>query len=168
MEVLGLLYQRYMDLVYGVCLKYFKNEEGSRDAVMNIFEELVTKLRKHEVDNFKGWLHTVAKNYCLMQLRTPKNLKTQELKTDFMKSGEMLHLDDEVMDKEATFNRLQTCLDTLTPEQKQSVELFYLQNKCYNEIADITGYAWNKVRSYIQNGRRNLKLCMDKAEENEH
>lgn len=165
MEALGLLYQRYMDLVYGVCLKYFKNEEPSRDAVMNIFEELVTKLKKHEVDNFKGWLHTVAKNYCLMQLRTPKNLKTQELKTDFMQSGEMQHLDDEVMEKETTFNRLQECLETLTIEQKQSVELFYLQNKCYNEIADITGFDWNKVRSHIQNGRRNLKLCMDKKEE---
>ncbi|MGE5106344.1 MAG: RNA polymerase sigma factor [Sphingobacteriales bacterium] len=165
MEALGLLYQRYMDLVYGVCLKYFKNEEPSRDAVMNIFEELVTKLKKHEVDNFKGWLHTVAKNYCLMQLRTPKNLKTQELKTDFMQSGQMQHLDDEVMEKETTFNRLQECLETLTIEQKQSVELFYLQNKCYNEIADITGFDWNKVRSHIQNGRRNLKLCMDKKEE---
>ena len=162
MEVLGLLYQRYMDLVYGVCLKYFKNEESSRDAVMNIFEELVTKLKKHEVENFKGWLHTVAKNYCLMQLRSPRNMKTAELKTDFMQSGEMLHLDDEVMEKEATFNRLQYCLETLNNEQKQSVELFYLQNKCYNEIADITGFDWEKVRSYIQNGRRNLKLCMDK------
>lgn len=164
MEVLGLLYQRYMDLVYGVCLKYFKNEESSRDAVMNIFEELVTKLKKHEVENFKGWLHTVAKNYCLMQLRSPRNMKTAELKTDFMQSGEMLHLDDEVMEKEATFNRLQYCLETLNNEQKQSVELFYLQNKCYNEIADITGFDWEKVRSYIQNGRRNLKLCMDKKE----
>ena len=164
MEVLGLLYQRYMDLVYGVCLKYFKNEESSRDAVMNIFEELVTKLKKHEVENFKGWLHTVAKNYCLMQLRSPRNMKTAELKTDFMQSGEMLHLDDEVMEKEATFNRLQYCLETLNNEQKQSVELFYLQNKCYNEIADITGFNWEKVRSCIQNGRRNLKLCMDKKE----
>lgn len=164
MEVLGLLYQRYMDLVYGVCLKYFKNEESSRDAVMSIFEELVIKLKKHEVENFKGWLHTLSKNYCLMQLRTPKNLKTQELNTDFMQSGEMLHLDDEAMEKEATFQRMQQCLETLVQEQKQSVELFYLQNKCYNEIAAITGYDWNKVRSYIQNGRRNLKLCMDKKE----
>jgi RNA polymerase sigma factor (sigma-70 family) len=162
MEVLAQLYQRYMDLVYGVCLKYFKDTETSRDAVMAIFEELVIKLKKHEVENFKGWLHTLAKNYCLMQLRTPKNLKTQELKTDIMQSGEMLHLDDEVMEKEATFNRLQHCLGTLPDEQKQSVELFYLQNKCYNEIADITGYDWNKVRSHIQNGRRNLKLCMEK------
>jgi RNA polymerase sigma-70 factor (ECF subfamily) len=96
-----------------------------------------------------------------MQLRTPRNLKTKELNTDLMQSDEMLHLDDGIMEKEATFNRLQHCLDTLSAEQKQSVELFYLQNKCYNEIADITGYDWNKVRSFIQNGRRNLKLCME-------
>lgn len=163
MQVLAQLYQRYMDLVYGVCLKYLKETETSRDAVMEIFEELVVKLKKHEVDNFKGWLHTVTKNYCLMQLRTPRNLKTKELNTDLMQSGEMLHLEDGIMEKEATFNRLQHCLGTLSPEQKQSVELFYLQNKCYNEIADITGYDWNKVRSFIQNGRRNLKLCMEQG-----
>lgn len=163
MQVLAQLYQRYMDLVYGVCLKYLKETETSRDAVMAIFEELVVKLKKHEVDNFKGWLHTVTKNYCLMQLRTPRNLKTKELNTDLMQSGEMLHLEDGIMEKEATFNRLQHCLSTLSPEQKQSVELFYLQNKCYNEIADITGYDWNKVRSFIQNGRRNLKLCMEQG-----
>lgn len=162
MQVLARLYQRYMDLVYGVCLKYFKETETSRDAVMAIFEELVVKLKKHEVENFKGWLHTVTKNYCLMQLRTPRNLKTKELNTDIMQSGEMLHLDDGIMEKEATFNRLQLCLDALSPEQKETVQLFYLQNKCYNEIADITGYDWNKVRSFIQNGRRNLKLCMEK------
>lgn len=165
MHVLAQLYQRYMELVYGVCLKYFKEQEASRDAVMAIFEELVVKLKKHEVDNFKGWLHTVTKNYCLMQLRTPRNFKTKELNTDVMQSGEMLHLEDGIMEKEVTFNRLQHCLDTLSAEQKQSVELFYLQNKCYNEIADITGYDWNKVRSFIQNGRRNLKLCMEKESE---
>jgi RNA polymerase sigma-70 factor (ECF subfamily) len=80
MAVLGELFQRYMDLLYGVCLKYFKDPEAAKDGVMQIFEELVPKLKKHEVENFKGWLHQVAKNYCLMQLRTPRNLKTVEFK----------------------------------------------------------------------------------------
>src|SRR5688572_11762373 len=84
LSVLGELYQRYMELVYGVCLKYFKDPETARDGVMQIFEELVSKLKKHDVENFRGWLHQLAKNHCLMQLRTPKNLKTVELKTDLM------------------------------------------------------------------------------------
>jgi RNA polymerase sigma-70 factor (ECF subfamily) len=100
-----------------------------------------------------------------MQLRSPRNLKTNELKPDFVQSNELLHLDDGVLEKEALFLRMQDCLETLSPEQKNSVELFYLQNKCYNEIAELTGYEWNKVRSFIQNGRRNLKLCMEKNEE---
>ena len=158
---LSILYQRYMDLVYGVCLKYFKDVEKSKDAVMDIYEELNTKLRQHEVDNFKGWLHVVARNHCLMQLRSPRNMKTTEFKADFMQSAENTHLNGEVLEKEKSFIKLEQCLDTLTEEQKQSVQLFYLDKKCYNEIAEITGYDWNKVRSYIQNGRRNLKLCMD-------
>jgi RNA polymerase sigma factor (sigma-70 family) len=158
---LSTLYQRYMDLVFGVCLKYFKDAESCKDAVMDIYEELNTKLRLHEVDNFKGWLHVLARNYCLMQLRSPKNIKTTEFNADFMQSVENTHLNGEVLEKESNFVKLEQCLDTLQEEQRQSVQLFYLENKCYNEIAAITGYDWNKVRSYIQNGRRNLKLCMD-------
>ena len=158
---LSILYQRYMDLVFGVCLKYFKDTERSKDAVMEIFEELNTKLRQHEVENFKGWLHVLARNYCLMQLRSPRNMKTGEFNADFMQLEENTHLNSEALEKESNFVKMEQCLETLPDEQKDSVRLFYLENKCYNEIAAITGYDWNKVRSYIQNGRRNLKLCMD-------
>jgi len=162
MSVLGELYQRYMELVYGVCLKYFKEPETAKDSVMQIFEELVTKLKKHEVDNFKGWLHQVAKNHCLMQLRTPKNLKIIEFKSEFVQSEENVHLNG-VLDKEENFKKLEFCLGTLTEEQRTAIKLFYLDGKCYNEIVEITGHDWNQVRSFIQNGRRNLKNCMEKT-----
>jgi RNA polymerase sigma factor (sigma-70 family) len=158
---LSMLYQRYMDLVFGVCLKYFKDAERSKDAVMDIFEELNHKLKQHEVDNFKGWLHVLARNYCLMQLRSPKNMKTTVFNPAFMQSEQNTHLNSEHLEKEENFKKLEQCLKVLPEEQRQTVELFYLQNKCYNEIAQITGHDWNKVRSYIQNGRRNLKLCME-------
>ena len=171
MTVLGELYQRYMELVYGVCLKYYKEPERSKDSVMQIFEELVSKLKKHEVDNFKGWLHQVAKNHCLMQLRTPKNMKTVEFKVEFpeyhtgqvMQSEENVHLNG-VLEKEENFKRMEDCLETLSEDQKKTVQLFYLEGKCYNEIVELTGLEWNNVRSLIQNGRRNLKNCMEKAE----
>ena len=163
LSVLGELYQRYMDLVYGVCLKYFKEPETAKDAVMQIFEDLVSKLKKHEVDNFKGWLHQVAKNHCLMQLRTPKNIKTVEFKTEFVQSEENVHLNG-VLEKEENFKKLEYCLGTLTDEQRMVIKLFYLDGKCYNEIVETTGHEWNQVRSLIQNGRRNLKNCMEKTE----
>lgn len=163
MAVLGELYQRYMDLVYGVCLKYYKEPETAKDSVMQIFEELVSKLKKHEVDNFKGWLHQVAKNHCLMQLRTPKNMKMVEFKTEFVQSEENVHLNG-VLEKEENFKKMEYCLGTLTKEQSEAIKLFYLEGKCYNEIVDMTGQEWNQVRSLIQNGRRNLKLCMEKTE----
>lgn len=164
MEVLAVLFQRYMDLLYGVCLKYLKQPETAKDAVMQIFEELVVKLPKHEVDNFKSWLYTLAKNHCLMQLRTPKNLKTTEFNPDSMQLEEEMHLNG-IQLKEENLQKLERCLETLSIEQKKSVELFYLQNKCYKEIAEETGIEWNKVRSFIQNGRRNLKICMEKGVE---
>ena len=163
LKVLGELYQRYMELVYGVCLKYLKETELAQDAVMQIFEELVSKLKKHEVDNFRGWLHQVTKNYCLMQLRTPKNLKTVALPPLLMQNEEDVHLNG-VMEKEENFQKLEKCIASLSDEQRTMIKLFYLEGKCYNEIVKITGLEWNRVRSSIQNGRRNLKLCMEKQE----
>jgi len=163
LKVLGDLYQRYMELVYGVCLKYLKDSELAQDAVMQIFEELVSKLKKHEVENFRGWLHQVAKNHCLMQLRTPKNLKTVALPPLLMQNEEDVHLNG-VMEKEENFQKLEKCIDSLSDEQRTMIKLFYLDGKCYNEIVEITGLEWNHVRSSIQNGRRNLKLCMEKKE----
>ena len=163
LKLLGELYQRYMDLVYGVCLKYFKDTERSKDAVMQIFEELIVKVQKHQVENFRSWLYQLAKNYCLMQLRTPKNVRTVEIPEGLMQSEENMHLNG-VLEREDNFQRLEYCLATLSDDQRKAVRLFYLEGKCYNEIVELTGYEWNQVRSFIQNGRRNLKTCMEKKE----
>jgi RNA polymerase sigma-70 factor (ECF subfamily) len=163
LEVLATLYQRYMDLVYGVCLKYLADEDSAKDAVMNIFEELIMKLKAHQVENFRAWLHVVAKNHCLMQLRSAKNIKTSSLHESVVQFEENVHLNG-VMEKESQLELMTACIRTLPNEQQQCIELFYLQNKSYNEIANITGYDWNAVRSYIQNGRRNLKNCMESAD----
>jgi RNA polymerase sigma factor (sigma-70 family) len=159
-EILGVLFERYMHLVYGTCLKYLKDSEAAKDAVMNIFEELMTKLRTHQVDNFRSWLFVVSKNHCLMQLRKASRTQTTEIPVSLMQSEEEIHLNG-VMEKEKHLNDLEECLDRLPDEQQRSVRLFYLESKCYNEISAITGMEWNRVRSHIQNGRRNLKICMD-------
>lgn len=157
---LAALYQRYAGLLLGVCLKYLKDTAAAQDACTDIYEELVTKLRKHEVENFKGWLHVLAKNHCLQKLRAGKKLPVSELSEQFMYSEDAWHL-EEVMAKEANLQAMQHCIEQLSADQKKTVELFYLQEKCYNEITDITGLSWNMVRSHIQNGRRNLKICME-------
>jgi RNA polymerase sigma factor (sigma-70 family) len=161
METLGDLYGRYMDLLYGVCLKYFKEPDEAQDAVIHIFEELVTKVKKYEIDNFKGWLYQLAKNHCLMKLRSKKN-KPVNVDADLMHLQENMHLDD-VMQKETSLIVMEHCIEQLPTEQKAAIQLFYLQEKCYKEIADTTALDINKVRSFIQNGRRNLKICMDKT-----
>lgn len=160
-QMLAQLYLRYTDLVYGVCMKYFKNAETSKDTVMNIYQELLTKLQTNEVQNFKSWLYVVVKNHCLMQLRKEKKNITVEFTPAVMQSEDFTHLDD-VLEKENELKKLEFCIERLPADQKQSIRLFYLKNKCYNEIVDTTGYDWNKVRSLIQNGRRNLKICMEK------
>ncbi len=159
--MLAKLYLRYTDLVYGTSLKYLKDAETAKDAVMNIYQELLQKLPQHEVENFKSWLYVVTKNHCLMQLRKGKKMIAIEFQPAIMQSEDFEHLDT-VLNREQDFKKLEQCLERLPAEQKQAIQLFYLENKCYNEIAEQTGMEWNKVRSLIQNGRRNLKICMEK------
>ena len=161
LQALANLYERYMELVYGLCIKYLKDPENAKDAVMGIFETLMKDLRKkYAVQYFKSWLYTVTRNYCLMQLRSAGKAKMIEFTPDIMQSGEDPHLNGS--EEEERLQKLEQCMDALPPEQKETMRLFYKEDKCYNEIQALTGYEWNMVRSYIQNARRNLKICMEK------
>ncbi|MES3016893.1 MAG: sigma-70 family RNA polymerase sigma factor [Bacteroidota bacterium] len=165
LEILGKLYEKYMPLVFGLCLKYFKDEERSKDAVMQIFEELVKKLKIHEVTNFKSWLYTLSRNHCLMSIRSSSKHEFVPIEENIMENEAFVHLDiDET--RESKLHVMEKCIEKLPSEQKDTISLFYLDQKCYKEVSDITGYDLNKVKSYIQNGKRNLKICIEKNSEN--
>ncbi|MBE7171098.1 MAG: sigma-70 family RNA polymerase sigma factor [Williamsia sp.] len=166
-EILAQLFLRYTDLVYGTCAKYLGNQEAAKDAVMNIYEELLQKVQLHKIDNFKSWLYVVAKNHCLMQIRQGKKMVTTEFDGQIVQAEDFSHLDG-VLEKERQLNKLSGCMEQLGEEQRRTVQLFYLENKCYHEITLITGFDWNKVRSLVQNGRRNLKICMESNGGNPH
>ncbi len=150
-----------MHLVYGVCVNYLKDEEAGKDAVMQIFEELVVKLRNHEIQNFKSWLHVLTRNHCLMVLRKKSKHETVSLEETFVENTDFVHLDVDDT-KENKLSIMEKCMGKLPEEQRITVDLFYLQEKCYKEVADLTGYDMLKVKSYIQNGKRNLKICIEK------
>lgn len=165
LEFLGTLYERYMHLVFGVCLKYLKDREASRDATMQIFEKLIVEIPKREIQNFKPWLHVISRNHCLMQLRSEKSRSIREGKmennsTFLMESSYEMHPSDE--DKlEQDLSVLKNCIEQLKVEQKECVKLFYLEERCYHEIAEMLDFELKKVKSHIQNGKRNLKICME-------
>ena len=155
-QLVGVLYQRYTHLVYGLCLKYYKNKEESQDAVMQIFEQLLEKLSSHEVKHFKSWLYMVSKNHCLMQLR-----KKRQPEKDI---EEVYHLadmpDDQQIQREVELQQMEEAIDQLKPEHKKCIELFYLRQKSYKEVVELTGYPLKRVKSYIQNGKRNLRIIL--------
>jgi len=169
----GELYHRYTHLVYGVCLKHFKNEATAKDAVMQIFEKLITDLKKHHIAVFKPWLHTVVKNHCMMQFRsnTTATKRQQEYKqevqneTSFDVENQLeLHL-EAAEEKEWFLTHLNESIGELRDEQKKCIELFYLKGNSYQEISELTGFSLNEVKSYIQNGKRNLKnIIIEKHE----
>jgi RNA polymerase sigma-70 factor (ECF subfamily) len=157
-----------MHLVYGVCLKYLKSRDESQDAVMQIFEKLIFDIPKQKIDNFRSWLHVVTKNYCLMQIRSEKsrNEKMLEWINDpviFMENEPVLHPIDE--DSPEMDKMLMSCIDKLKDEQKECVRQFYFGNKSYSEVAKGMNTDEKKVKSYLQNAKRNLKICLDKKNE---
>ncbi len=162
-QVLGYLYSRYTSLVYGVCLKYLKDREEAKDAAMNVFEKLIHLLEEHDVNHFKSWLYVTTRNHCLMYLRANKNKTTEELSPFLMETDGVLHHEEATV-LEANLEKLERCIEKLAEEQQRCVRLFYMQEKCYQEIETETGFTSNKVKSYIQNGKRNLKICLERHE----
>jgi RNA polymerase sigma-70 factor (ECF subfamily) len=156
---LGIALQRYTLLLLGVCMKYLKNEEEAKDAVQQIFLKAITELGKYKVDYLKSWLYTVARNHCLMKLRDKNRFIPVEDDTPIA-SPETDRT--ELANKEITLSLLETSLEELNPEQKTCVTLFYLQKKSYQEIVTHTGYSLLQVKSHIQNGKRNLKILVEK------
>jgi len=165
-QIVSELFDRYTHLMFGVCMKYLKNEEDSKDAVMQVFEQLFTKLKAQEIQNFKSWIYTVAKNFCLMKIRHEQSVRrhkdefTANLQQEIMESTNFFHpLNTEELNDRIP--NLKKGIEQLKTDQRRCIELLYLQDKSYREVAEITGYSMKQVKSYIQNGKRNLKIFLE-------
>ena len=157
---LGDLFNRYVDLLYGVALKYHQDASAAEDAVMEIFEKYQKKIMTQDIQAFRPWLYVLAKNHCLEQLRKKKNIAEKKANYDLMQSEDIYHPYDEDL-KESQLQSLERCIETLKAEQKQMIQLFYLEQRSYKDISEKLSMNWEKIRSHIQNGRRNLKKCME-------
>ena len=165
----GELFKRYTGFILSVSMKYLKNEADSKDMVMHIFEKLMFEIKKHDIKNFKKWLYTVTKNECFMKLRSDKSQFERHIKYEkdaeiFMENSSPMH---PTYEEENVNNHdlLYEGLKGLDKEQRICIELFYLKEKSYKEVADITGFEMKKVKSYIQNGKRNLKIYLTQQHE---
>lgn len=158
---IAVIYERYGHLVMGTCMKYLKNEVESQDITMQIFEELHSKLLKHEINYFKSWLYMVTKNECFMFLRKSKSQNT----TDFSESYDVEQTIEDVQSKEKSLELLENAIEDLKPEQKRCVKLFYLEEKSYQQISAELNLSLMQVKSAIQNGKRNIKLQLEKQDE---
>lgn len=161
-EWLGVLLQRYTLLLLGVCMKYLKNEEEAKDGVQQVFLKTISELHKYKVDYFKSWIYMVAKNHCLMKLRDRQGKTAASLNEESLLIEEVAVSYQQHIEKDKMLDTMTTTLQELNGEQKQCVTLFYLDKKSYQEIADHTGFSMLQVKSHIQNGKRNLRLLIER------
>ncbi len=167
--LVGELFKRYSHLIYGLCITYFRDKDEAKDAVLRIFEGLFDKLKGNEVNHFRNWLTIVAKNHCISTIRSAKVRDKHE--TRFSKEEKTLVENEPDQrqhreDKEIQLNRLETAIGELKHEQKTCIILFFMQERSYAEIAEITGFSMMEVKSHLQNGKRNLKLILTKQNAN--
>lgn len=161
-EWLGILLQRYTLLLLGVCMKYLKDENEARDAVQQVFLKVIQEIHKYRIEYFKSWLYMVAKNHCLTTLRDKKSRHSEVLTDNHDPALQEETENDALPATQVSSEMLFTSLEQLSNEQKQCVTLFYLHKKSYAEISSETGFNMMQVKSYIQNGKRNLKIIIER------
>jgi len=168
-QAVGELFKRYTGFVFATCFKYLKDRDESEDAVMQIFEKLFDTLLRHDIQIFKPWLYTVVKNHCFQLIKSKGNLRLSDnhmqiLSAEVMENGESSnpYSEDSL---EHTLQHLDGEIENLSKEQRTCIELFYLKELSYKEVADKTGFTLNEVKSYIQNGKRMLKIGMERRKE---
>ena len=165
-EWLGILLQRYTLLLLGVCMKYLKDEEEAKDGVQQVFLKAITELHKYKVDYFKSWLYMVAKNHCLMKLRD-KGKYSVEINEQLLATPDATEDKISFIRKDKVLTQLENALQQLNVEQQQCVTLFYIDKKSYQEITEQTGFSLLQVKSNIQNGKRNLKIMLERMQQHE-
>ena len=165
-KYMEVLFERYFHLVFGVCLKYLKNEFEAKESVLAIYERQLKEFKGQEIDNIPSWLHVVSRNYCFTYLRTKGRALNREKKYEAEIKNASLHEEVEDLEiKEVQLTKLETALDKLKEDQKACIELFYLQQLCYQDVAQKTGFNLKQVKSHIQNGKRNLKIILSQYNE---
>jgi RNA polymerase sigma-70 factor (ECF subfamily) len=162
-KVIDVLFDRYAHLVFGVCMKYLTDEDAAKDATLEIFTKLSVDLKKHPVSYFKSWLYQVARNHCLMQVRQQQGVlkKVEEYhrdETSRMEFEPFAH--HPKIELENQLGQLEKAITQLKEEQRICVELFFLKEKSYQEVVELTGYSLLNVKSHLQNGKRNLRILL--------
>ena len=158
-RLLGILLQRYTMLLLGVCMKYLKDEEAAKDSVQQIFLKVIHELKRYRVQYFKSWLYMIARNHCLMQLRKHDIKSSKEINENIFEEEPPLQ---QHIEKEQLLSLLEISLDELNADQKTCITLFYLDKRSYQQISEQTGLSLMQVKSFIQNGKRNLKILVEK------
>lgn len=158
----GELFYRYSDMIFGLCLKHLKNVQESEDASYELFELLISKLKTQQIMIFKPWLYRTASNFCIDKLRKSKTNTIISLDDRFENARDSMDISVDISEREALLAKIDHCLKQLNDDQKVCIDLFYFQEKSYQDIAQQLNISWSTTRSYIQNGKRNLKICMEK------
>lgn len=171
-KAMGALFERYSHLVFGVCMKYFRDEDASKDATLQVFEKTMQDLKRFDIDKFSGWIHRVARNHCLMYLRSRRIMipvdEEAGISPDRMMGDGFSVSPEESDDTESQLTLLEEAIRALSEDQRICIELFYLKRYCYQDVAEIAGFSLNEVKSHIQNGKRNLKQYMMKKSHEHH
>ncbi len=163
----GELFSRYHGLTSVLCMKILKDPDKVQDAMMDVYERVINKLPTHNVTNFSAWVYSIARNHCLNLVTRNKEVRLDPDNhkipgEDFMENENAL---GQIIEREENLTDLEDCVEQLKDEQKTCIKLFFLQQLSYNQIVEKTTFNMKKVKSFIQNGKRNLRICIERKQD---
>ena len=147
----------YREDVLGLCYYYTRDVELSKDLTMDTFETYLKRGKKGPVINdIKSYLLGIARNLCMAHFK--KSKRTQSIEESVLQFME--YEDENAPNGEEVIDRLMMSMCKLTTDQRRCVELFFIKGCSYNQISKKLNFSYNEVKSFIQNGKRNLKKLM--------
>ena len=136
-DEVGILYEKYSDIVFCTALMYLKNQEDAYDIVHNVYEKLLRKnIRFKEEEHSKAWLLKVTHNACRDYLKSAYRKKRVSLEAQQEKGIVYSFCDGE---KKEQYEDLFREIMDMPSVYRVVIYLYYFQGYKANEIGKIVG-----------------------------
>lgn len=158
-EYWGRIFEKYKKRIFLRCLTLLQDNEDASDLTSETFIKAHENIQKYDMKRpFFPWLQQIATNLCidLLRRKTIIQFTQTDEKIEFHSAEDVT----KKVENRELGDTILKALKSLKNHQKRCFCLFYIHRKSYKEIAELTGYSYNDVRSYIQNGKRKFKLVM--------
>ena len=156
------LYRPYMHLVYGLAFKYVKDPKQSQEIVYCIFKKLIKDIKRQEVRVFGNWLYNLSLDFCKQWRDRGRTESDQIVALGGSTQTPVEFYDDKDDDSfEEEISSMEDEVMRIKSQQEKCSQLFFKEQRCFQEIADITGWEVSEIKYHVKNAKRKTNIYQD-------